>query len=82
MEYTLALVKVEEKWEAALIVNQKFTRSASGDSVNALVTKLLGPVMSAEQAEGTEMAIRVGILPPEERAKQEAANAGPVQTAS
>lgn len=63
--------KTEGQYEAALIVDNKFRRSASSRSVTDLMTKLLGPLLSQEQEEGTEIAVSVGILTAAEVARAE-----------
>jgi hypothetical protein len=62
MNLTVAMRKVDGQYEGALIIDQKFTRSTSSKSANDLVSRLLGPILSAEQEDGAEIALNVAIL--------------------
>jgi len=57
--------------EAALFIDNKYTRSAQGKSITELFTKLAGPLLSQPVEEGTELAINIGVLTPVEAARVE-----------
>jgi hypothetical protein len=62
MQITVALKKNDGVFEGALIIDQKFTRSASGKSAGDLFTKLAGALLVAHSAEAEEIAFNVGFL--------------------
>jgi hypothetical protein len=70
MRIQFATKRVDGQYEAALIVDNKFSRSGSGKSITDLFVKLAGPVLAAVQEEGTEIAVDVGIMTPVEAARQ------------
>ena len=62
MQITVAFKKNDGAYEAALIIDGKFTRSSVGKSVGDLFTKLAGPLLVQQHEDGAEIAINVGIL--------------------
>jgi hypothetical protein len=71
MQITVALKKNEGVFEGALIIDQKFTRSASGKSAGDLFTKLAGALLVAQAADSEEIAFNVGFLTKAEVDRQE-----------
>jgi hypothetical protein len=62
MQITVALKRQDGAFDAVLIIDQKFTRSASGKSITDLFTKLAGALLVAQTADVEEVAINVGFL--------------------
>jgi hypothetical protein len=62
MQITVALKKNDGVFEGALIIDQKFTRSASGKSAGDLFSKLAGALLVAQSADAEEIAFNVGFL--------------------
>lgn len=72
MQIVLAIKRVDKVHEAALIIDNKFTRSATSASASDLLTRLLGPVLSIDRGDGVEIAINVAILTAAEVERMEA----------
>jgi hypothetical protein len=64
VQIQFATTRVDGGYDAALIVDGKFRRSGTSKSVTDLFVKLVGPILSAYQEDGTEIIITVGIETP------------------
>lgn len=82
MQITVAAKRIDEKWEAALIIEGRFTRALVEKSLSDLVAKAVGPILSAPLAEGSEVAINIAILTAEEMAAQAASANRPKEKSS
>jgi hypothetical protein len=54
--------RTDNLFEGALIIDQKFTRSASGKSAGDLFQKLAGALLVAQSETAEEIAITIGVL--------------------
>lgn len=66
MQITFATKKIDGQYEAALVIDNKFTRAASGRSLTDLLLKLIGPILSQDMQDGTEVSVRTEIATPAE----------------
>lgn len=69
MNIQFAAKKIDGSYEAALIVDNRFARSGKSMLVSGAFEALVGPLLGVEHPEGTEIAITVTVLSPEEIAK-------------
>lgn len=72
MQIMMAAKKVDGQYEAALLIDGKFTRSTVSKSLTDLMMKLLGPILTLDREDGSEVSVNVGILDHVEVARQEA----------
>lgn len=72
MQIQFVTKRIEGTYEVALLVDGLFKRSATGTDVLALLTKLTSPIIASQEADGTEVAVTIGILTAAEVAREEA----------
>lgn len=82
MNLTVAIKKNDGQYEAALVHENKFTRSATSKSITDLFTKLAGPLLAAPQEDGAEVAITVNVLTKAEVDREDRRNARARETAA
>jgi hypothetical protein len=72
MKIQFVTKKVDGQFEAATIVDGRFDHAATADSIAKVFSKLVGPFLTMQQEEGTEVAVEVNILSALEAANQNA----------
>jgi hypothetical protein len=62
LNVSIAVKRIEEKFEGALFVNNRFQRATTGETVNAILSRLLMPYLSRPQWDnGDEVGIQMSI---------------------
>lgn len=61
MRVQLIAKKIEGVFEAALVIDGRFTRAVNTQSVADLTAKLVGPFLAAPQEDGAEISVEVTI---------------------
>ena len=70
---TIAMKRIENIFEAALVVNGKFTRAITGINADIVLDRLLGPIlMRYKWEDGAEVVVTVNIEQPAAEPGQEA----------
>lgn len=72
MQVQVAMKKVDGVYQAILLVGRKFQRAKEDKSPSTLLQALLGPILTVEHEDGSEIAIDVAIVNMDEIARSQA----------
>jgi len=61
MRIQFVATKVDSKYEVALVVDGKFRRAVSGESLNTLFSQLVGPFLAIGHENGVEVQIETTV---------------------